>query len=96
MNIKILGAGCLNCQKLEQNTKQALKELGIDADVEKVTGIQEIMGYGVVSTPAIVVDETVVSYGLVLGTKDIKKMLLEKKKPMAGHSDKKCSCGGKC
>lgn len=77
MIIKILGMGCPNCQKLEANTKQALKELNIEAQVEKVTDIQEIMGYGVLSLPAIVAEGKVISYGAVLSAKEIKKLLVK-------------------
>ena len=55
MKIKILGSGCPNCKKLEKNTREAVNELGIEAEIEKVTEIQEIMSYGVMSTPALVV-----------------------------------------
>lgn len=59
MNIKILGTGCPNCLRLETNTKQALEELKIEAVVEKITEIQDILSYGVMGTPALVVDEKV-------------------------------------
>jgi small redox-active disulfide protein 2 len=75
MNIKILGTGCSNCQKLEANTKQALEELKLDAQVEKITDMQKIMSYGVMSLPAIVVDEKIISYGMVPSAEEIKKLL---------------------
>ena len=75
MKIKVLGSGCPNCKVLEANTKKALKELKIKADVEKVTDITKIMGYGVMSTPALVVNEKVVLYGRVLSSDEIKKLL---------------------
>lgn len=75
MVIKILGSGCKNCVALEENTRVALKEAGIEAEVIKVTDFKEIMTYGVMRTPAIVVDEKVLSYGKVLKPKDIIKML---------------------
>ena len=75
MKIKILGSGCPNCKVLEANTKRALEELKIKADVEKVTDIARIMEYGVMSTPALVVNEKVVSYGRVLNPEEIKKIL---------------------
>jgi len=75
MNIKILGMGCPNCQKLEANTKQALEELKLEAVVEKVTEIQDIMGYGVMSTPALVVDEKVEVYGRIPDVNEIKEIL---------------------
>jgi len=57
MIIKVLGSGCANCHKLEALAEKAVAQLGIDAQIEKVTDIKEIMGYGVMSTPALVVDE---------------------------------------
>jgi len=75
MKIKVLGSGCPNCKVLEANTKKALEELKIKADVEKVTDITKIMEYGVMSTPALVVNEKVVSYGRVLSPDEIKKLL---------------------
>lgn len=75
MNIKILGMGCLNCQKLEANIKQALKELGLEAQVEKITEVQDIMSYGVMGTPALVIDGEVKIYGRVAETKEIKELL---------------------
>jgi len=75
MNIKILGGGCPNCQKLEANTKQALEELKLEAAVEKVTEIQDIMNYGVMSTPALVVDEKVEVSGRIPDVNEIKEIL---------------------
>ena len=59
MVIKVLGSGCASCQKLEVMTKQAVEQLGIDAEVVKVTDMKDIVGYGVMSTPALVIDEEV-------------------------------------
>ncbi|MDP1620569.1 MAG: thioredoxin family protein [Candidatus Moranbacteria bacterium] len=75
MDIKILGTGCPNCQRLEQNTKQALEELKIEAVVEKVTDIQDIIGYGIMSTPALVVDGNVLLAGMVPSVNDIKEKI---------------------
>jgi small redox-active disulfide protein 2 len=75
MLIKILGTGCRNCVTLGENTKKALEELGKDAQIEKVEDIKEIMNYGIMSTPALVIDEKVVSYGKVLKPKDIAKLI---------------------
>ncbi len=76
MIIKILGSGCPNCKRLEANTKKALKELSLDAEIEKVVDIQEIMAYGVMSTPALVIDEQVKSTGKVLSAKELKQYLI--------------------
>lgn len=75
MVIKVLGSGCCNCTKLVENAEKAIKELGIEAKVEKVEGIKEIMAYGVMSTPALVVDEKVKAMGRVLTVEEIKKYL---------------------
>ncbi len=75
MVIKILGSGCRNCIKLKENTEAALKETGIDAEIVKVEDFKEIMEYGVMTTPALVINEKVESYGKVLKPKDIVKIL---------------------
>ena len=75
MQIKILGSGCPNCKLLEANVLKAIKEMKIKANVEKVTDIAKIIEYGVMSTPALVIDEKVVSYGKVLTSEEIKKLL---------------------
>ena len=75
LNIKILGPGCKNCTALEANTKEALRQMDLDAAVEKVTGFAEIAGYGIMSTPGLVVNGKVVSFGKVLKPNDIMKIL---------------------
>lgn len=75
MIIKILGSGCKNCVALKENTEVALKETGIEAEVVKVEEIKDIIAYGVMQTPALVIDEKVVSFGKVLKPKDIVKIL---------------------
>jgi len=75
MIIKVLGSGCKNCKVLEENTKKAVAELGIVAEIQKIEDIQSIMKYGVMRTPALVVDEKVKSMGQVLKAEDIKKLL---------------------
>ena len=75
MNVKILGSGCPNCQRLEANTKQALRELKLEAEVEKITNLEKVMSYGIMSTPAIVMDEEVISYGIVPSVEEIKKLI---------------------
>lgn len=77
MKIKILGTGCPNCKKLEINVNKALEELKLEATVEKVTDLPEIMSYGVLSVPAIVVDEKVLSSGAVLTVTEIKELLAD-------------------
>ena len=65
MLIKVLGPGCKNCTNLEKNVREALTRLGVDAEVEKVTDYADIMAHGVMSTPGLVIDGDVVSYGRV-------------------------------
>ncbi|MBE3100647.1 MAG: TM0996/MTH895 family glutaredoxin-like protein [Firmicutes bacterium] len=74
MIIKILGSGCRNCVALKENTETALKEAGMEAEIVKVTDFKDIMEYGVMSTPALVIDEKVVSFGKVLKPKEIVKI----------------------
>ncbi|WP_352418894.1 thioredoxin family protein [Proteiniborus sp.] len=75
MLIKILGSGCRNCVALKENTEAALKEVGVKAEIQKVTDFKEIMAHGVMTTPALVIDEKVVSFGKVLKPKEIVKIL---------------------
>ncbi|NMB06810.1 MAG: thioredoxin family protein [Tissierellia bacterium] len=75
MIIKILGIGCSKCEKLEKNLKTALEELNIDANIEIVGDLKEIVSYGVMTTPALVINNKVVSTGKVLSVKEIKKYL---------------------
>lgn len=79
MEIKILGTGCSNCKKLEANTKEAVKELCIEAKIIKVEDIKDIMNYGVMRTPAIVINEKVKMYGKVSSVDEIKKYIVEEK-----------------
>ena len=74
MKIEILGSGCPNCKTLEANAKKAIEESEKKAEITKVTEIQDIMSYGVMSTPAIVIDGEVKAYGKVCSVEEIKKM----------------------
>ena len=73
--VKILGSGCKKCNELEANTVAALKELGMDATVEHVRDFTQIAGYGVMSTPALVVGGKVVAFGKVLKKDEIAAIL---------------------
>ncbi len=75
MLVKILGPGCKNCVALESATREAIDRLGLDATVEKVTDYATIAGYGVMATPALVVDERVISTGRVLTPTHIGELL---------------------
>jgi small redox-active disulfide protein 2 len=75
MLIQILGTGCPKCRKLEENARQAASELNLDFHVEKVKDLQQIMAFGVMITPALVVDGVVKVAGRVPGVEDVKKLL---------------------
>lgn len=73
-DIKVLGTGCENCQKMRENTNRALKELGVTAHVDMITDLKKIMGYGVIAIPTLVIKGQVVSSGKLLKTEQIKKL----------------------
>ncbi|MBU1861783.1 MAG: thioredoxin family protein [Gammaproteobacteria bacterium] len=75
MIIKILGSGCKKCITLTENTQAALANLGREAQIIKVTDFAEIAAHGVMSTPALVIDNKVVSVGKVLSTEEVEKQL---------------------
>ena len=75
MKIQILGTGCAKCKTLYANAESAAKDLGIDAEMEKVEDIQQIIKFGVMSTPALAVDGKVKVAGRVLSAAEIKKLL---------------------
>lgn len=74
-SIKVLGSGCAKCDQLEAATKAALEQLGMDATIDHVTDFSQIAAYGVMTTPALVVDGKVVSYGKVLKTDEVVEIL---------------------
>ncbi len=73
--VKILGTGCAKCNQLEMATKTAMEELGLEAEIDHVTDFVEIAAYGVMTTPALVIDRKVVSLGKVLSVEEVKKLL---------------------
>ncbi len=75
MEIKILGTGCPKCKTLEELTKQAVAELDIAANVEKVEDIEKIMSYGIIRTPGLVINGKVLITGRVPSVKEIKDLL---------------------
>ncbi len=75
MKVSILGTGCAKCDKLYATARQAIDELGLDAELEKVSGIQEILAFGVMMTPALAVDGEVKVVGKIPGLDELKEML---------------------
>jgi small redox-active disulfide protein 2 len=75
MEIKVLGPGCPRCEQTEKNVKEAASELGVEAQVEKVTDTMQIASYGVFGTPAVVVDGEVKSVGKIPTKEEIKDWL---------------------
>ena len=98
MIIKILGAGCSKCAKLEIVTKKAVEESGVEAVIEKITDTELIVGYGVISTPALVIDEQIMTCGVVPGVPEIKEMIAKRgagPQTQNAKSADGCSCGEK-
>jgi small redox-active disulfide protein 2 len=75
MNIEILGMGCAKCHKLEDTVRLAIKEMGIDVQIDHVKDIKQIMAYGVMTTPALVIDGKVKAAGKLPSLADIKQMI---------------------
>ena len=75
LSIRVLGAGCKSCHELYENTQAAVKAMGLDVAVEYITDMEKVMTYGVMSMPALVVNEKAVSTGRVLKAADVEKLL---------------------
>lgn len=75
MKVQILGTGCPKCKQLADNAAQAIEENGIDAEIEKITQINDIMKFGVMMTPALAVDGEVKSTGKLLTPEEIKELI---------------------
>ena len=73
--VKVLGAGCKSCHEQYENVKEAVKKMGLSVEVEYITDMQKVMEYGVMSMPAVVVNEKVVSQGKLLKADDVVKLL---------------------
>ncbi len=73
--IRVLGSGCAACHTQYENAKEAVQKMGLAAEVEYITDMQKVMDYGVMSMPALVVNEKVVSMGRVLKANDVEKLL---------------------
>ena len=92
MEIKVLGAGCAKCGMLEKVTRDAVAKLGLDANVEHVSDWARIAGFGVMTTPALVVDGAVKLAGRIPSADEVEAILSKSTLPPAGA----CDCGGNC
>jgi small redox-active disulfide protein 2 len=84
MKIQILGTGCARCESLAANAEQAVRDLGLKAEVDKVTEIRDIMKFQILMTPGLVIDGKVKSAGRIPSPEEIKQMLLETGGPNNG------------
>ena len=75
INIKVLGTGCSKCTKLAANAEEAAKELGIEFELEKISGIQDIITYGVMITPGLFINDKLISSGRLHSVKELKEIL---------------------
>lgn len=85
LNIKVLGPGCANCKRVEQITRVELQKLGLDATFEKVTDYREIMAYGVIATPGLIINDQVMVYGRVPTNQEVTDWLVAAHEPKASH-----------
>ena len=76
LQVKVLGPGCANCKRLEQMTRREIEKLGVAANIEKVTDYGQIMAYGVLSTPGLVINEKVVAFGRIPNNQDVADWLI--------------------
>ena len=76
MNIKVLGGGCRSCEALLDAVKEVVAKNNIDADIEYITEMEKIMGYGIMSMPALMIDDKLISSGRVFKAKEIEKLLI--------------------
>jgi len=76
MYIKILGTGCARCNQLEKTTREVVKELDLDANIEEVKDMRQIMSYNILTTPALVINEQVVSSGKVPAKAEITQLII--------------------
>lgn len=94
--INVLGTGCPSCITLENNTKKAVEELNLEARINKISDIEDIIGYGVMNTPALVINNKITCSGRVPDVEEIKNMLIKEKQEYKNPTSCGCSCGGKC
>jgi small redox-active disulfide protein 2 len=86
LKIKVLGPGCANCKRLEQMTRREVDKLGVLADIEKVTDYGQMMAYGVLSTPGLVINEQLVAYGRMPTNQEVTAWLVAAQNEGAAHA----------
>ena len=96
MNIQVLGTGCPTCEQLHRLTKQAVKDLCLNAEVEYINDIQKMLALGVMSSPVLVVDNKVVLAGQLPSIEKIKELISANKGAEPEITTGGCSCGGRC
>lgn len=94
MEIKVLGSGCAKCSEMERVARSAVEKMGVDATVEKVTDFAEIISYGVLATPALVIDGELRLSGRVPSVDDMVGVLLSSRGDKSGSGG--CGCDGNC
>ncbi len=75
MTVKVLGGNCSNCKTLEKMTENALKELGVNVSIEKITDIQTILAYGVMTTPALIINEKIIISGRIPSAQELREQI---------------------
>ena len=75
LDVKVLGPGCANCKRVEQIARKEVEKLGVEATIEKVTDYGQIMGYGVMSTPGLVIDGQVMATGRIPSNQEVANWL---------------------
>ncbi len=94
--IQVLGSGCHSCKKLFELTKQAVRELGIDTEVEYITDIQKIIEMGVMQSPVLAINGKPVMAGSVSDIERIKELITNQPNSSISSNTPSCNCGGNC
>lgn len=96
MKIQVLGSGCPTCKKLFEMTKQAVRELNLEVEIEYITDIQKILEMGVMSSPVLAIDGKSILVGQVPDMEKLKQLISSSAKNISENNSKCCSCGGNC
>lgn len=96
MKIQVLGSGCPTCKKLFEMTKQAVRELNLEVEIEYITDIQKILEMRVMSSPVLAIDGKSILVGQVPDMEKLKQLISSSAKNISENNSKCCSCGGNC